>query len=147
MVMVILGVLSLLVIPGLRDWKVKKDVENTIKELYSALNEARILALTEKRACGLIWNGEELEKIKIICDLNEDEDIVDEGDELKQERVLGIKVKKNFASNYVLFNPRGFAVTLGSFYVQNTKADYDCITISRTRIKMGKWQNGTCIPK
>lgn len=146
-VLVILGVLSLLVIPGLRAWKTKNDVENTIKELYATLNEARVLALTEKRACGINWNAEVVERVRLICDANEDEDISDEGDELRWEKDLDVKLKENFSSNYVLFDPRGFAVSLGAFMIEGTEADYDCITVSRTRVKMGKWENGTCVPK
>lgn len=146
-VMVILGVLSLLVIPGLRAWKTKNDVENTIKELYAVLNEARVLALTEKRTCGVSWDGNVVQRVKMICDANEDEDILDATDEIKWEKGFDVKLNENFLANYVLFDPRGFAVSLGTFMIEGTKADYDCITVSRTRIKMGKWENGTCAPK
>ena len=148
-VIIILGILAALGIPGFIEWKRKIEVENATKELYSLLQEAKAKAFSEKRVCGLRWENEALtENFRFICDGNEDGDINDESDELVLIKTFTVSFNENFNGRVCAFNEKGFFQGLGgTFWVNNSKADYSCVSVSRTRIRMGKFQNGKCQPK
>jgi prepilin-type N-terminal cleavage/methylation domain-containing protein len=46
------------------------------------------------------------------------------------------------------FDRRGMMAPAGSVHLTSTvDADYDCLTVSQTRINMGKWNGATCVEK
>jgi hypothetical protein len=45
------------------------------------------------------------------------------------------------------FNRNGIASATGTIFHVDTQADYDCITVRETRIKMGKWNGASCDEK
>jgi len=148
-VVLILGILAALGIPGFIEWKRKIDVENATKELYSLLQEAKAKAFSEKRVCGLSWESEGvIQSFSFICDGNEDGDINDEVDELVLVKNFTVSFNENFNGRICAFNEKGFFRGLGgTFRVNNERADYNCVSVSRTRIKLGKYQNDQCQPK
>ena len=153
-VLAILVIMASFVIPALGRWKRKYDIENTIKEIYAALNEARMKAFNEKRVCGLTWSGNAVSIIHLRCDTDGDGEVVDVSDNGTKEywnRTLNLVLNENFDSNYCRFNYKGLALDLGSvdhrtFYYSGTDpgAEYSCVTVSFTRIKMGKWDGEDC---
>ena len=148
-VVLILGILAALGIPGFIEWKRKIDVENSTKELYSLLQEAKAKAFSEKRVCGLRWESEaESRSFRFFCDRNEDGDINDQADELILSKNFIVSFNENFNGKVCAFNEKGFFRGLGgTFWVNNERADYNCVSVSRTRIKLGKYQNDQCQPK
>ncbi len=148
-VVIILGILAALGIPGFIEWKRKIDVENATKELYSLLQEAKAKAFSEKRVCGLSWESEGvIQSFSFICDGNEDGDINKEDDELVLVKNFTVSFNENFNEKICAFDEKGFFQGLeGIFWVNNERADYNCVSVSRTRIKLGKYQNGQCQPK
>lgn len=154
-VIAIAAVLALLAIPGLGQWKRRYDVETTIRDVYNALNEARMRAFSEKRVCGLWWSGGAVNQIELRCDTNDDGSITDAGGfDTVWTKSLKIALSTNFG-NVCTFSGKGFANrkdfddTLGNFRYGGTDVDaeYDCVVVSRTRIKMGEWDGATCNPK
>lgn len=138
-VLALLAILAAVSLPGLGAWKRKYDAENTIKELYALLNEARAKAFTEKRTCGVAWNGTSFAEVTIWCDSGASWEILNTVD-------LKLSVNETFVGNTCAFNERGLSTTWGEFFI-NEDADYNCIEVSRTRIKMGKRKGSECEPK
>jgi len=151
-VLAILVILASFVIPALGEWKRKYDVEHTIKLLYTALNEARLRAFDEKRVCGLVWSGSSFSSISLKCDTDGDGQIIDDADNGTEEiwsKDLKVTLSENLANNYCRFNYKGFAFSpsdQGTFRYTDTSVDaeYSCVRVSLTRIKMGKWDGSTC---
>lgn len=146
-VIIILGILAALGIPGFIEWKRKVEVENAIKELYSLLQEAKAKAFAEKRVCGLSWD-DFTTSFNFTCDNNDDGDIDDPNDELILMKNFTLSFNENFPGRKCTFDDKGFFRGVGgTFWVNNSRADYSCVVVSRTRIRMGKFQNGECQPK
>lgn len=143
--MVILALIVIMagfVVPGIGTWKKRYDVENTIKDLYRILQDVRIKAFTEKRACGITFGSNHFSRLNIACDEDNDGDITDENG---TPFALRVEVAVTGNHTYCEFSPKGFANTLMSFYVaDNYDADYSCVKVSQTRIKTGKWENDAC---
>ena len=50
--------------------------------------------------------------------------------------------------NQINFDRRGMIAPAGSVHLTSTvDADYDCLTVSQTRINMGKWNGATCVER
>jgi Tfp pilus assembly protein FimT len=145
-VIIILGILAALGIPGFIEWKRKVEVENAIKELYSLLQEAKAKAFAEKRVCGLSWD-DFTTSFNFTCD-NDDDGDIDANDELILTKNFTLSFNENFSGGNCTFDDKGFFRGVGgTFWVNNERADYSCVVVSRTRIRMGKFQNGECQPK
>jgi len=149
-VIAIVAILALLALPGLGQWKRKYDVETTIRDMYNALNEARMRAFSEKRVCGLWWSGSTVSQIELRCDSDADDSITDAGGfDRVWTKTLKIALNTSFTNNICTFSGKGFANTLGNFRYGATDVDaeYDCVVIGRARIKMGEWDGSQCNPK
>jgi len=145
-VLAILVILAGFALPGLREWKQKYDIETAMRQLYVALNEARMRAFNDKRTCGLVWEKKPVSVIKLCCDSDGDGEIEDEEELWRKD--LKVALETNIVNAYCTFSHKGFSNTVGRFYyVVETNADYDCIIISKTRIKMGKQNGDHCIPR
>lgn len=150
-VLAILVVMASFVIPALGEWKRKYDIEHTIKTLYAALNEARMKAFSQKRVCGLLWNNSPLSQVELRCDTDADGDLTDtNGYERIWTKSLKVPLEASFGGmTQCAFNSKGFADTWGNFHYsgQGLNPDYSCVTVARTRIKMGEWDGENCNPK
>ncbi len=137
---VIIGVLTAIAISSYRTWVKKTTIENDTKQIFALLNEARARAFAEKRQCGLIFNNR---IVRLVCDTDLDNSILDETSSIN-EVILKNDFSKNFS--YALFNKNGTASISGTIYADDISTDpnYSCVTISTTRIKMGKWNGSTC---
>ena len=150
-VIAIAAILALLAIPGLGQWKRRYDVETTIRDVYNALNEARMRAFSEKRVCGLAWNSSPVSQLELRCDTDGDGEITDsDGSEEIWTKSLKVALDADFGgATRCTFNYKGFAKTLGNFHYSGSEVspDYSCVKVARTRIKMGKWDETTCNPE
>jgi len=124
-------------------WIRKISVENDTKKIFALLNEARAKAFVEKRVCGVLFNDKEA---RLVCDTDMDNSITDEAGSINK-----ITLKNNFVKtfSYARFGIDGTASILGTIYATDISSNpnYSCISISRTRIKMGKWDGTDCILK
>ena len=111
-VIIILGILAALGIPGFIEWKRKVEVENAIKELYSLLQEAKAKAFAEKRVCGLSWDNF-TKSFGFICDNNDDGDIDDPNDELILTKNFTLSFNENFPGRKCTFDDKGFFFSRG----------------------------------
>ena len=154
-VIAIVAILALLALPGLGQWKRKYDVETTIRDMYNALNEARMRAFSEKRVCGLWWSGSTVSQIELRCDSDADDSITDAGGfDRVWTKTLKVALNTNLGG-LCIFDSKGFAdldfQSSDEYYFwyggTDVDAEYDCIEIRRIRLKMGEWDGTSCNPK
>ncbi len=143
-VMAIMIITFSIAIPIYRNWVKKVSIENDIKKIFAFMNEARAKAFSEKRVCGVIFSGQEA---KLVCDTDMDNSILDEASNYLDMMIFKNNYSKNFS--YAKFTKDGLAAILGTLYISDQGADpaYSCVTISQTRIKMGKWDGSQCVVK
>lgn len=140
----IITVLSTIATVAYTRWIKKVSIENDTKKIFALLQEARARAFAEKRICGLIFSGR---NVRLVCDTDMDDSITDEQGSINSIRLKNDVIKKlSYGSSYPRFDRDGTANILGTIYVSDisTNPAYSCVRISRTRIKMGKWNGGEC---
>ncbi len=150
-VMVIFTMISALGVPAYSSWKRKHDVQDQISTLYNDLQAARIQSYSEKVACGLWWGGGAgFTSYELRRDSNNDNDIDDSGtDQVDNSKTAKFTVtSSNAARASVDFDGRGFCWSPISFSIApGYGAAQDCVSVSRTRIKMGKMNGANCVPR
>jgi len=143
-VITIITIISAIAIPTYRRWMKKVSIENDTKMIFALLSEARARAFAEKRACGIIFDGA---TIRLRCDTDADDDINDETTDINSATIKNAFIQ-NLSSGvlYTKFDKDGTASITGNIHAEDISTDptYSCINISRTRIKMGKWDGSTC---
>ncbi len=142
-VITILSILFTIAAMKYSRWIRKTSIENDTKQIFALLNEARAKAFIEKRVCGVLFSNKEA---RLVCDTDMDNSITDEAKSINR-----VTLKNNFAKTlpYARFEIDGTASILGTIYVTDISSNpnYSCISISQTRIKMGKWDGSSCILK
>ena len=138
---VVLGILALLLsmaVPAYNSWNRKATIENDTREIYRLLNEARAKAFTEKRKCGVTWNGS---KLDLHCATDNDGTITGE------PVVMSVDLKNQFSTFAPIFTKEGVSQAIGNIHANDisTGPAYSCIQIDFTRIKMGKWDGANCV--
>ena len=148
------GFLMALGAPAFSAWQTKHRAEDQIEKLYSNLQFARMKAYTEKVTWGLWWGAGPFSSYEIRRDNSNppDGDITDSGDVNAPSAVsLKFPITASDNSARVTFDTRGSCNSLATFYIPtttNTGASTDCITVSRTRIRLGKLDSSNnCNPK
>jgi len=144
-VVVVMGIIA--VVAGIQFWNITKkhDVESDIKTLYANLMEARIKAFTENTTYGIYWGNAPFTKYELRKDTDDDGDITDETSikEIKLEREL----TRTGSASSIVFTEKGTAkAPYVTIYYNDTTitAEYTCVVVSMTRIKMGKWDGSNC---
>ena len=139
----IVSILAAIAFSNYKNWIKKITIENDTKQIFALLNEARARAFTEKRVCGLVFNNK---TVRLVCDTDMDNSILDETANINE-----ILLKNDFSKDftYARFDKNGTASILGTIYANDisTNPSYSCISISTTRIKIGKWDGSTCTIK
>jgi prepilin-type N-terminal cleavage/methylation domain-containing protein len=135
-----------------RNWMGGYKVENQIKEIYVDLLNARTRAMTRNRVHFATGSG-------TSYSVYEDTSPAPDGDgsyTVADTRLPNFPKTVSYAINWtgagttITFDRSGLMSPEGSLYLTTTsKADYDCLEITQSRIKMGKWDDGstTCIAK
>ncbi len=146
-VMVIIAILSTLSYNGYSKWVQKQKIEKDTRILYTQILESRIKAFTEKITCGITWENSVFNEIHFRCDNDSDEEINDDGGYIEIKSVkLHSFFKSTFESQFLKFTPQGFSNTWGTLYStqDNIKPEYNCITVSLTKVRMGYWDGTKC---
>jgi len=151
--MVVIAIVAILLGMGIasyNNWKKKYDIENDTKRIFSALTEARIKTFSEKRVYGITWSENPFKRFELRYDTDNDGDITDNPG---SEKISEITLKgSSFIGSiggfkkYVKFSKEGIAKNLGNIRASNLDIipEYNCVNISRTRIKMGQWNGSDC---
>ncbi len=152
-IMVVIAIVAMLATFALHGYSAsekKVKVEREIKALYANLQAARLRAFAEKRVWGITWSGSPFTSYEVRYDTDGDESITDSGGYVSAGTVSGLAypITCNVSYNHVLFMTNGLSRNQLTFYVaQSNEAEYDCIAVSKTRIKMGKWNGSTCVKR
>lgn len=134
-------------------WMGKYRLESQVKQMYVDFMNARTRAMARSRMHFLTWTANSYS-------IYEDTSPAPDGDVTLQTgadtllpsypKAVQYAINWNGTGTQINFDRRGLLVltdgsaATGAFYLtsSNINADYDCINISSTRVKMGKW-NGT----
>ncbi len=152
-IMVVVAIIAMLAgfaLTGYHATRSKVKVENEIKALYGNLENARLRAFTEKRVWGIAWSGSPFSSYELRYDTNSDGSIIDSGGYNSTGTVsdLQFPIKRTGSSNYVTFKTSGLANNLVTLYVDSVSdAEYDCVSVGRTRTKMGHWDGSKCVKR
>jgi prepilin-type N-terminal cleavage/methylation domain-containing protein len=153
----IMTILLSLATIAFNSYQVNYNVESEIKTLYADIMGARIRAMNENRPYIVKFTG--TKSYVTAIDINGDGDY-GEGD-IKIDRYSkdNLKYELNwkiptYSNNKLKLDNRGLVngncITDVKCYVRVNKdnsSEYDCIAISNTRIKMGKWDGTGCNPR
>jgi len=154
-VITILGILAVALGFSFAGWRGNYVAESQIKDLYSDLTEMRALAMTRNRVYFTVINKD---NYQVYEDSNGD------GQFGAGDAALWASLKR-FESGYeiknitlgppltVRTNTRGLISPQGDFRIENTSTsvaldpDYDCIALTQSTIRMGKFDGIKCVEK
>jgi prepilin-type N-terminal cleavage/methylation domain-containing protein len=147
--MVVVALIALLLmwgIPAYSTWEQQHMVETDIVQLFSDLQLARTNAYTTKIATGIWWNGNSYQIQEVPPGQTAPNG--------NGTQITGIVSPKNNinGSQVLTFDGRGFwdptnGATSATFSVApSLGASPDCITVSLTRISLGKMNGQNCVP-
>lgn len=149
-VVAIIGVLAIILGFSFQGWLAKYKVEDETKRFYADLMDARARAMQKKRVTFVDLAANRYRTF-------EDSDPVPDGDEaLTGGDTLISNTETHFAIDQALaggvtqfhFDREGLASVTGRIrLVSSLSPDYDCITIATTRIRIGRFDSGTCQEK
>ncbi|MGC9194487.1 MAG: GspH/FimT family pseudopilin [Syntrophobacteraceae bacterium] len=147
--MVVIALIALLLtwgIPAYSTWQQKHTVESDVVQLFSDLQLARTNAYTTKTATGIWWNGNSYQIQEVAAGKTAPDNT--------GTQITGMVSPKNTisGSQVLTFDGRGFwdplnNATSATFYISpNLGATPNCVTVSLTRISLGKMNGQNCIP-
>lgn len=148
--MVVVGIIVILLslaTIAFHNYQVRYNVENEIKMLYSDIMGARIHALNENRPYVVEFTSPTSYVTAIDKDKNGDYNAGDTKVDKYSKDNLKYPLQWRFGGNTdrITLDSRGLVNRNGSVRIDLTNsAEYDCISISNTRIKMGKWDGTEC---
>jgi Tfp pilus assembly protein FimT len=155
-IVVIFGFMMALGAPAFKSWQRKHSAEDQIEKLYNNLQFARMKAYTEKVTWGLWWwGGNPLSAYEIRRDNSNppNGNISDAGD-ANPGSAFSLKfpvISSDNSTSSVVFDTRAVCSSMTTFYLPastNTGASTDCVSVSRTRIRVGKLDaSNRCNPK
>ena len=161
--MTVVGIILLAMGASMRGWATRYRVESVTHDLYTDLTEARANALQQGRSYFATFQTGPPDSYSLYSDVN--------GNRVRDDAVLPTFPKElgEYRLMYALdsglpeitLNRRGMVEQSGyvrvvpdafydDIYDNNNsvavEADYDCLVLQGTRIKMGRW-NGACNPR
>jgi len=142
-VLVIAGILAGLAFVNFTGLSNKYNLENQVREMYSDLMNARIMAMNKNRYYFMVLAAGNY----TVYDDTNDNGQLNVGTDAE---ILGAKILKNqmvwTGGNQIEFDSRGLCHTQNTICVYSTlNPAYDCIKVSWTRIIMGKLtMQGVC---
>lgn len=164
--MVVVSILVLLLaaaVPAYSTWKKKHDIETQMVQLYSDLQFARMYAYSSKVVSGVYWGGgtsissSNPYQIRYDASVPLNNSIDDSVDVTIGNPVIPKYPITCPAQNSVSFDGRGFLninaaagdpANTVTFYVSPSySASMDCVSVSSTRVILGKMSGGNCAPK
>lgn len=146
---IIVVLLSLATI-AFNSYQVKYNIENEIKTLYSDIMGARMRAMNENRTYVVKFTSATSYVTAIDSDGNGDYNAGDTRVDKYSKTGLKYNLAWGFSggTNRLTLDNRGLVNISGNIRIDRTSdSEYDCIAISNTRIKMGKWDGTECNPR
>jgi type IV fimbrial biogenesis protein FimT len=154
--MVVIAITALMLaigLPAFSTWKHRHDVESQMNQLYGDLQFARSTAYVNKKLAGISWSGTSFSQYQILTNAGASTYVTSTGSSVVQ--TLGPMTAPMSASpnaHSITFNGRGFvsgATTLPlNIYVSSSYGTRTtCVSVSLTRITLGTWQGGNCVPQ
>lgn len=150
---VVVGIMTILLslaTIAFNSYQVRYNVESEIKGLYADIMGARIRAMNENRPYIVKFTG--AKSYVTAIDINGDGDYA--AGDVKIDRYskenLKYELAWSFAGNMnrITLDSRGMVNVNGFVRVnKDNSSEYDCVAISNTRIKMGKWDGTACNPR
>jgi prepilin-type N-terminal cleavage/methylation domain-containing protein len=151
--MIAVSIIAILVVAlgfEYRNWMGRYRVENQIKQMHTDLMNARVRAMTMNR---MHFATGTANAYIIYDDTNPAPDgnsVLEIGSDTRlptYPKSVEYVIDWTGPGNQINFDRRGMIAPAGSIRLISTvDADYDCLTLSQTRINMGKW-NGTCVER
>ena len=146
----IIVVLLSLAAVAFNNYQVRYNIENEIKTLYSDIMGARMRAMNENRPYVVKFTG--TKSYVTAIDNNGDGDFNAGDTRVDKYSKDGLKYDITYNllgnTNRITLNSRGLLNINGSVRItRQNSSEYDCIVISNTRIKMGKWDGSECNPR
>jgi prepilin-type N-terminal cleavage/methylation domain-containing protein len=157
-VVAILGIMLVTLSNAYQVWSERYRVENEIKELYADLMDARARAMQKSRAhfVAFYGTGTEYSRYAVYEDTNTGPDGNGVLDNTLDARIRDVQPRYRFVTapagtDEVMVNRDG-TLNLDSATIRVPppgmfQADYDCIALSRTRIKMGRYNGADCVER
>lgn len=149
----IIGILAVYLTDAYRQWVSRYRAENEIKELYAGLVDARARAMTRNRIHFVTLAATSYVVTEDTNPAPDGDGAFDAGDRtvLQQPTTaplafpLAWTLASGGGTTRFAFNRDGIAQDSG-FIRLNTavSADYDCISLSSTRINLGRFNGATC---
>ncbi len=150
-VFTIIGILCSSLAYAYSGWMGRYKVEKQTKDIYSDMMAARLMAMERNRVYFLDFTG--ATTYRIVEDTNDNSAInVGAGDTVLPAFPKTVE-HENIANGYGIpvtfkFSRRGTISPLRTIRIAHTTdPDYDCITISSTRINMGQMSGDSCVQK
>ena len=142
-VIAIIGVLLTIATINFRDWSMRYNIESQVNEMYVDFANARIKATSRNRLHFISLSSDQYT-------VTEDSD--NNGTREATDALVISKKLKNLMAwtgdAGISFDSRGLASLNKTVSVSNTvSASYDCISVSITRIGLGKMSGGSCVTK
>lgn len=150
MVVSIIGLLLVVITDSYRSWSRKYRAENDVKEMYASLMDARALAMQKKRMHFVTIAATQYR-------IYEDTSPAPDGDRALETAADNL-VLQGTPQNTIQTFPSAIAfdsdgvLSIDSGFIRISspvQADYDCISLGRTRIKMGQMDGAgaTCVER
>ena len=157
-VVAILGIMLVILSNSYQVWSERYRVENEVKELYADLMDARARAMQKSRAHFVAFSGTgtEYSRYAVYEDTNTGPDGNGVLDNTLDARIRDIQPRYRFvtapAGTDELRVNRDGTLELDGATIRVPppgmfQADYDCIALSRTRIKMGRYNGADCVER
>lgn len=145
-VVAILGVLLVVLGFTFQGWIAKYKVEDDTKRFHADLSEARARAMQKKR---MTFVALAVNQYQIFEDTNTPPDGNGQLDAGSDIRITDATTSYDITPTPTFsFDREGLASFTGTIRLQSTMSpDYDCITISMTRIRIGRFTGGICQEK
>ena len=150
-VIAIVGIVVLIASSNFREMMEKYRVEDETKQMFADLMDARGRAMQRNRVFFVQITTYGYKTFEDTYPAPDGNNILEEGSDTQ---VASVTVKHQVATtgglSYFRFNRNGIASMTGSIrFSPPARADYDCITVNETRIKMGQYNATTnaCVEK
>lgn len=149
-ILVVVAIVSLLAtLAGVEyaGWVRKYNAETQIRTLHSDMMEARVSAMQKNvlHLFGLSGNS------YTVCEDGNLDSSCDAGRTISRLSKSNLKHTLTWAlsggGSEVSFDRRGLSMVNGHIRIDANDADVDCVTISATRINIGRMNGGTCVSK
>lgn len=134
-----------------RNWMGRYKVENQIKQMHADFMNARSRAMSMNRMHFVTWTANAYTIYNDTNPLPDGNGTLETASDLRlptYPKTVEYAINWTGPGAQINFDRRGMMAPAGSIRLTSpVDADYDCLTISQTRINMGKWYGAACVEK